>query len=198
MLGLAPAVEPERRDPEALLEALLGVGRHRARDEAAEVRVVGDGCHDREQPVAAEDGLDDEDVGQVHAARERVVDHDDVAGLEAAAELAQDGRDGVGQRAELVGQRHALGDDLALRVAEGRREVHRALDGLGVRGADDARPPSPRRSRRAPRGSARGGSRRRRLPRRARGRCHAPASISRLSAASRRSVKSGGTTVVAS
>ena len=113
VLRHAAAVQAERRDPQPFLEALLGVGRHRARNEAAEVRVVGDGCDDREHPAPAEHGLDDEDVGQVHPAGERVVDHDDVAGLEAAAELAQDGGDRVGQGAQLVGQRHALGDDLA-------------------------------------------------------------------------------------
>ena len=118
-------------------------------------------------------------------------------GSRRAAELAQDRRDRVGQRAELVRQRHALGDDLALRVAQRRREVHRALDGLGVRGADDADRHllADRGERLADQLAAdRGGA----GARRPRHRCHRVRLDHRLSAASRRSVKSGGTTVVAS
>ena len=157
--------------------------------------MVGHRRHDADQPVVEEDGPDDEDVGQVHPAGERVVDHDDVARIERAVEFAQHRRDRVGERPELVGQGHALGDDLALRVAQGGREVHRALDRLRVRGPDhaDCHLLADRGETLADQlapdrvGAARPGV------------CAHPASsMTMFQSASRRAVKSGGTTVVAS
>ena len=193
----AAGVEPQRRDAQTLLEAFLRVGRHAPRDEAAEVGVVGDGRDDAHQAVASEDRLHDEDVRQVHPARERVVDHDDVARDEGPAELAQDRCDSVGERAQLVRQSHALGDDLALRVTQRRREVHRALHCLGMRRPDDAD-----RHLLADRGEALAdqlASDRICAGAAGHGRfAHRASSMTMFQPPSRQALKSGGTTVVAS
>ena len=93
----------------------------------------------RRRPCArpVEDGLEDEHVGQVHAALEGVVQAVHVARPHAVA-VALDGRgQGVGERREVAGQGQPLGHRPALAVAEGRRVVHVVLEHAGVRRAQD-------------------------------------------------------------
>jgi hypothetical protein len=75
LVGAAGLVELERRDAQALGEDLGRVGRVAARHPAAHVGLVADGAGEGHQPLVYEERRDDEDVRQVHAARERVV-HD--------------------------------------------------------------------------------------------------------------------------
>ncbi len=96
-VGHAPLIELGRRDTQAFLEDL---GR-----------------------IAGEDRLDHEDVGQVHAAVIGIVEDDDVAGMEVTGELRQHHRHRVGHGAEMQRHRLGLGDDAALRVAQGGRII---------------------------------------------------------------------------
>ena len=56
------------------------------------------------------EGLEHEDVRQVHAAIERIVHNEDVAGVHVVAEMAQNRKDRRWNRAEMGGQSEPLGD----------------------------------------------------------------------------------------
>ncbi len=79
---------------------------------------------------------DDRDVGQVGAARERVVEHPRRA---VGVVLARDGGDRVGHRAEVDGDVLGLHDELAVGVEERARGVAALLDVRGVARADQHR-----------------------------------------------------------
>ena len=70
-----------------------------------------------------EDRLDDEDVRDVHAAVERVVEDEDVARLDRVAVLREQRGHRVRHRAQVQRDGHALGDHLALGVAQRRGVV---------------------------------------------------------------------------
>ena len=69
----------ERRQADALLEDLGGVGRHRAWRHAADVLVMRHGGGERDRPAAREHRHHDGDVGQMRAAEVGVVHAVDVA-----------------------------------------------------------------------------------------------------------------------
>src|SRR5207245_2372303 len=77
------------RDAQAFLIGLGGVRGVGAGDAAPHVGLVADGPREGNPLVPVEDGLQDEHVGQVHAALERVVETVDVAGLHAVAEALE-------------------------------------------------------------------------------------------------------------
>ena len=76
---LALGVELEPGQADALLEDLGVVAGARARQPAADVAVVRGRAREADQLAVEVDGLEDEDVLQVHAAVEGVVHHEDVA-----------------------------------------------------------------------------------------------------------------------
>ena len=126
-LRLPRLVELERRDAQAFLVDLGRVRGVRARDAAADVGVVADRRGEGEPLAVDEDRLEDEDVGQVHAAFERVVHDEDVARPDVVPEAAQHRRQRGRDRAEVAGQGQALRDQPAVGVAERRRVVHVVL-----------------------------------------------------------------------
>jgi hypothetical protein len=79
--------------------------------------------------------LEDENVGQMHAAVERIVHDEHVAFRHVVAEVAHDRFQGGRHRAEMAGQRQALCGELAVGVGEARRVVHVVLEHAGVGGA---------------------------------------------------------------
>ncbi len=129
----APGNEPDGRDDDALLEHLLE-GADRGGRPAAHVDVVREVRDVPEQLVLDEDGGDQADVVQVHAARVRVVRDDDVAGAEPFRAVALYGpRHLLDHRAEVHRLRKALGDRAQLGVEERAREVRAGLDVRRVR-----------------------------------------------------------------
>src|SRR5262249_31756836 len=87
--------------------------------------------------VPVEDRLQDEDVGQVHPALERVVQTIDIAGPYAIAEASERGPQRIGEGAEMPGHREPLGHRATLAVAERNRVVHAVLQNARIRGAID-------------------------------------------------------------
>ena len=133
LLALSPRIELHRRDPKALLETLLRIGRHASGNHPAQVGVVGHGRHQPHELGVEEDGSHHEDVGKVHAAVERVVDHGHVARVEISPEAPQNRRHRLRKSAELVGQGDSLGDYLSGLITQGGGEVHGAFHRFGVR-----------------------------------------------------------------
>ena len=136
--GLAALVELEERQPQPLLVDLGGVDGDATGSDAADVAVMGHGGGVALQRIAKENGLDDVDVGQVLAAGAvRIVGDEDVAGIGIVGVLGGDVAHDFGKGAELHRQGQALGDDLAVAVAQRRRIVHRVADHRRIGAAHD-------------------------------------------------------------
>ena len=121
-------IELERRDAQAFLVDLGRVRGVGPCDPAADVGVVADRGGEREPPAVVVERLEQEDVGQVHAALEGVVHDEDVARPDVLPELRDHRSERGRDRAEMARQRQALRHELAVRVAERRRVVHVVLE----------------------------------------------------------------------
>jgi len=77
----APVEQLQRRDAQAFLVDLGRIRRIGARHPAAHIGVVTNGGGKGDAPVFGIQGLKDKDIGQVHAAVERIVHDIHVAGL---------------------------------------------------------------------------------------------------------------------
>ena len=113
----------------------------RRRCAAADVDVMGEVRDVPEQLAAGEDGRDQADVVQVHAAREGIVGDDHVAGAEVRGPVAPDRlRHLLHHRAEVHRLGEALRDGPELGVEECAREVGARLDvrrvGTAAQGQD--------------------------------------------------------------
>ena len=126
-------------DAEALLKDVGAVAGDRPGHATADVGVVGDADAEPDQPPLGKGGLDDEDVGRVARAVERVVDDVDVTGREGVTEALEQRLHRVRDRAELEGDCDRLRDRLPRRRAEGGRVVHRVAHDGRVSGAEDRR-----------------------------------------------------------
>ena len=104
---------------------------------AADIGVVADRGCEGQTLAPVEDRLEDEDVGQVHAAVERVVHHVDVAGMDVVAIVAQHRFDGGGHGAEMARQGEALRDQAPVAVGERRGEIHVVAQDARIGGAAD-------------------------------------------------------------
>ena len=124
----ALVVELHRRDAQPLGIDLGRVRGVRAGDPAADIGVVADRAGEGETLALVKQRLEDEDVGQVHAAVERVVHDEDVAGRHVVPEVAHDRLHGGRHRAEMARQGQALGREPAVGVGEARRIVHVVLE----------------------------------------------------------------------
>ena len=133
--GSPGVVHLHGRDAEPLLVDLRRVRRVGARHAPAHVGLVADGRGERQPLALVEDGLQDEHVGDVHPALERIVQAVDVARPHAVAEAGDRRRQRVGERGQMGGQGQALRDGPPLAVAEGGRVVHVVLEHAGVRRA---------------------------------------------------------------
>ena len=127
LVELARLVQLHGRDAQPLGVDLGGVGGVGAGDPAADVGVVAHGAGEREALALMVERLHDEDVGQVHAAVERVVHDEDVAWAHVPAEVAHDRLHGGRHRAKVPRQRQALSGQPAVAVGEGGRVVHVVL-----------------------------------------------------------------------
>jgi hypothetical protein len=139
-VDLAVLHEPHRRDDQPLL---VDLARHpdAPRGAAPHVDVVRDVRHVAEERSLVEDGSDQGDVVQVHAAQVRVVDEDAVARGEVIGPVGRDGsRHDVGQRAQVRRLGEGLGDRAQVAVEERAGEIAAGLDVRGVRGAAERRP----------------------------------------------------------
>ena len=136
LVELARLVELHRRDAQALGVDLRRVRGVRTGDAAADVDVVADGAGERQPLALVVERLEDEDVGQVHAAVERVVHDEDVARRHVVLEVTHDGVHGRRHRAEMAGQGEALRRELAVGIGEARRIVHVVLEHARVGGAE--------------------------------------------------------------
>jgi hypothetical protein len=138
-VGLAAFVEFQRRDAQALGEdfrAVRGVGAGHA---AADIGVMADrgGIGDRRVLLGGEDRLEDEDVGQVHAAVVGVVQRQHVARGDVAGEMAQGRLQCHRNAAQMAGQAEALRHQTALGVTDRGAVVHDVLEHPGIGGAVD-------------------------------------------------------------
>ena len=138
-VGEVAALVPDAhgRDPQALAHVVDGVDVERAGHGAADIGPVAVGLGEAEQLALVEDAAHDARVVEVRAAHERVVDDEHVARMDVVAEGVDDGLGGEVERADVRGDvARALHHGVALRVAEGRREVAR-VDHERVAGAED-------------------------------------------------------------
>ncbi|OPZ04004.1 MAG: hypothetical protein BWZ08_02791 [candidate division BRC1 bacterium ADurb.BinA292] len=133
-VGLAAAIELEPRDAQAFLKDLGVVAGGAARHAAADIQVMRGGDGERHALVLPEDGADDEDVGGVHPAVERVVQNEEVARLDVVAELLKQGFHREGGRADVERDRHALSDHVAVGVGQLRRIIQAVAHDRGVGG----------------------------------------------------------------
>ena len=97
--------------------------------------MVRDHHHEPAQASPEEDGLEHEDVGQVHAARIGIVEDHDIAGRQVFAEPVHDDLHGVGHRAKVQRHRLGLGEYPALAVADGDGIIQHVAHDRGTRGA---------------------------------------------------------------
>ena len=123
LVGLAPAVELEPGDAQTFLKNLRIVAGRTPRQTAAQIQVVGRAHGEGHAPALPEDGLDNEDVRDVHASFKRIVEDEDIALFHIVAVLGQQGLHGKGHRAQMQRNGDALGDHLALGIAQGSRVV---------------------------------------------------------------------------
>jgi len=137
LVELPRLVELHRRDAQPLGVDLGRVRRVGPRDAPADIRVVADGAGEGEALALVEERLEDEDVGQVHAAVERVVHHEHVALGDVAGEVPHDRFHRRRHRAQVARQRQPLRHQLALGVGEARGEVHVVLEHARVGRAHD-------------------------------------------------------------
>ena len=128
-----PVVHLHGRDAESFLVDLRGVRRVRAGHAATHVGLVADGRREGDTLALEEDGLQHEDVGDVHTALERIVRAIDVAGLHAVTVPRDRRRQRIGKRREMRGKREPLRHRPARAVAERRRVVHVVAQDAGVR-----------------------------------------------------------------
>ena len=118
--GLALGIEANPWHPQPFLEDLGVVARARPRQTPTDVPVMSRRHRPADQHVVVVDGLDDEDVLEVHAAVEGVVHDEDVARTDAVPVAADQRRHRGGDRAEVERDADRLRDRLAVRVAERR------------------------------------------------------------------------------
>src|SRR5262249_53032994 len=137
LVRLALVVHLHGRDAQALLVDLGRIGGVRAGHAASHVGLVADGRREGEALALEEDRLQHEDVGDVHAAFERIVEAVDVARLHAVAVACDRGGQGVGERGEVCGERQPLSDRAATAVAERGGVIHVVAQDPGVRRAQD-------------------------------------------------------------
>ena len=137
LVALAPVVEPEDRSAQPLLVAPVGIGGVGARDPAPDIRVVADGGGECDMFALEEDGLEDEDVRKVGTAIERIVENIQVTGTDFIAEVTHHRFQGGWNGAQEGGQSQPLGDQSPPRIAQGRGEVHAALEHAGAGGSEN-------------------------------------------------------------
>ena len=114
----------DRRDPQALLEDLGGIGGEAADGLAADLRQVADVGDEPAQLVLVEDGTDHRMLGDVSPAAVGIVVEHDVAGLERVdPELLHRPADDEHARRELRGAELRLSDHVAAVVEQHAREV---------------------------------------------------------------------------
>jgi hypothetical protein len=120
-----PRRDPRRRDDQALLVQVRRVGRHARGRHAANVRMMRPRRSEADQQAVDVDRRDERDVGQVRAARVRIVQAPDLACLGPARD---DGGDRGRQGAEVNRDVLSLDDERAVRVEQRRRAVATLLD----------------------------------------------------------------------
>ena len=130
--GAALLVELQGRQAQAFLEDLGVVAGGAARHPPADVQVVGHHRREAHQGIPVEDGLKNEDVGQVDASVEGIVHDEHVPRSDPAPVLVQSGLQGEGDGAQLEGNGDSLRDHPALAVAQGRGKVHAVANHRGV------------------------------------------------------------------
>jgi hypothetical protein len=136
-VGLARLVQLQRRDAQPFLIDLGRVRGIRARHTAADVGVMAD-RRGKGDPLALEvKRLEDEDVGQMHAAIERVVHRENVAGRHVVPVSIRDHFQRGGNRTEMAGQGQPLRYQLAVGVTECGRVVHVVLEHARVSRAEN-------------------------------------------------------------
>ena len=132
--ALARAIDPQAREPQALVEDLGRLGRERAGNRAAEFGPVGHRDGKGGELALDEHRLDDPDVRKVGAAGEGIVRDVDVARLHGIAELADYGLDvaleGAGEHGDAVG----LGQELRLGVGQATGEIQDLVNHRAHRG----------------------------------------------------------------
>src|SRR5262249_45243472 len=133
----AARVELERRDADAFLVDFGRIARVRSRHPAADVGVMTDHHGERPALAAVEDRHEHEDVGEGRAGVIGVVHDHGVALVEIVAELGEHGGDGFRYGAEVKRDGLGLRHHLSLGVTERRREIHHVLDDLRARDAHD-------------------------------------------------------------
>ena len=135
LVRLAAAVQLQPRDAQPVLEDLGVVARRAARQPPAQVEVVGGGHGVGDARSLPVDGLDDEDVGDVHPALEGVVEDEHVAGLHVVAVPGEQRLHRERHRAQVQGDGHSLRDHPAFAVAERRGVVQAVAHDRRVGGA---------------------------------------------------------------
>ena len=116
--GHAAAVEFEPGQAQALLENLGIVAGRAARQTATQVEVVGGADGKGDAFSFPEDGFDDEDVGDVHAAVKGIIHGKYVPRLHPVTEFVEERRHREWNRRNVVRQRDALRDHFAVFIAE--------------------------------------------------------------------------------
>ena len=136
-LGLPRSYSLQRRNAQAFLIDLGGIGGVRPGDASAHVGVVADGGGEGQALAIQVDRFEDEDVGQVHAAGKGVVEGIDVARRHPIAEAFHDFIERRGNRAQMAGDGQSLGHQPA--VGRGKRGgvVHVGLEHTGIGRAKD-------------------------------------------------------------
>ena len=141
LVGPARLVHFQNRDAQPFLEDLRGVNRRAARRDAAHVNLVHQGRGITFQFAAVEQRLDDIDVRQMHPAGGiGIVEDEDVAGVRVVAIPGDERLHAVREGAEMQRHGQAVGDRLAVPVAQAGRIVHRIAHDRGIgRAHDDQR-----------------------------------------------------------
>ncbi len=103
-------------------------GRVRASDATANIGVVADGAGKGEALAGVVERLEDEDVGQVHAAVKGIVHDENVALRHVVAVVAHDRLERGRGGAQMAGQGEALGSEAAGAIGESGRIVHVVLE----------------------------------------------------------------------
>ena len=131
----ARLIEPERRNPDALLPDLGGrrvVGAVRGAADVALMRAID---RPERQPLAIEHRHERSQIRQVVAAVVRVVEQEHVARPDVAAKVVVHRTRRPRQRADMDRHVLRLGDQAPLGVAQRGREIAAGVDDLRVRGA---------------------------------------------------------------
>ena len=128
LVAHAALVEFQRRDAQPFLVDLGRIRRVRARHPAADIGLVAHRTGPGDGFFIPEDRLEDEDVGQVHAALERIVQDEHVAGINLPRECRLHRGDRGRHRAQMPGQGQPLRDQHAVAVEQRRRIIHVVLE----------------------------------------------------------------------